>query len=160
MNYYFSDPAQITVSYQGSEKFDVTVAEGDPFILICKVRFRSNMEPSTTWPPILTWYDYNDQVVTSNDRTAGNIAQRDATINQATLTMHGQQYRCHTSFGSPPSGAIAANSSSQVYSSDPPTYRADNTTTVTVHCEYYCMIDIDSGHDNFQNFVILISKYL
>ena len=151
--YYYSDLAEITVSYQRSVKSDVTVAEGDEFTLICKVGFRSNMD-SGTWPPTLTWYDYNNQVMTSNDRTAGFIAQRDATINQATLDMHGQQYRCHTSFGSPPSGAIAANSSSQVYSSDSPTYRANNTTTVTVHCEYYCMIDIDSGHDNFQNFVI------
>ena len=138
MNYYFSDPAQITASYQGSEKFDVTVAEGDPFTLICKVGFRSNMEPSTTWPPTLTWYDYNNQVITSNDRSAGNIAQRNAIIDQATLDMHGQQYRCHTSFGSPPAGAIAPNVTNiHVYSSDPPIFTADNTTTVTVHCEYY-----------------------
>ena len=88
----FSDFAQVTVSYQGSEKSDVTVAEGDPFTLICKVGFRSNMEPSTTWPPTLTWYYYNNQVIASNERTAGFIAQRDATINQATLDMHGRQY--------------------------------------------------------------------
>ena len=135
MNYYFSDPAQITASYQGSEKSDVTVAEGDPFTLICKVGFRSNMD-SGTWPPTLTWYDYNNQMVTSNDRTAGFIAQRDATINQATLDMHGQQYQCHTSFGSPPAGAITPNTSNHVYSSDPPIYTADKlSTTVTVHCE-------------------------
>ena len=136
MNYYFSDPAQITASYQGSERSDVTVAEGDSFTLICKVGFRSNMESSTTWPPTLTWYDYNNQVITSNDRTAGFTAQRDATINQATLNMHGQQYRCHTSFRSPPSGAIATNTSDHVYFSDPPKYTADKLSTiVTVHCE-------------------------
>ena len=130
----FTDLAQITVSYQGSEKSDVTVAEGDPFTLICKVGFRSNMA-SGTWPPTLTWYDYNNQVITSNDRTAGFIAQRNATINQATLDMHGQQYQCHTSFENPPAGAITPNTSTHVYSSDPPIYTADNTTTVTVHCE-------------------------
>ena len=93
---------------------------------------------SGTWPPTLTWYDYNNQVISSNDRTAGNTAQRDAKINQATLDMHGRQYRCHTSFGSPPAGAIAPNfTQSHVYSPDPPIYKADNTTTVTVHCEYY-----------------------
>ena len=91
---------------------------------------------SGTWPPTLTWYDYNNQVITSNDRTAGFIAQRDATINQATLDMHGQQYRCHTSFGSPPAGAVAPDTNIHVYSSVPPIYKADNTTTVTVHCEY------------------------
>ena len=139
--YYYSDLAEITVSYQRSVKSDVTVAEGDSFTLICKVGFRSNMA-SGTWPPALTWYDYNNQIITSNDRTAGFIAQRDATINQATLDMHGKQYRCHTSFGRPPAGAIAANTSSHVYSSDPPIYRSDNTTTVTVHCEYYCVIEV------------------
>ena len=152
--YYYSDVAQITVSYQGSEKSDVTVAEGDPFTLICKVGFRSNMD-SGTWPPTLTWHDNNNQDISeSNDRTAGFIAQRNAIINQATLDMHGRQYRCCTSFGSPPAGAIAPNvTNTHIYSSDPPTYRADKTTTVTVHCEYYCMTDVDSGHDNFQNFV-------
>ena len=138
--YYYSDVAQITVSYQGSVKSDVTVAEGDPFTLICKVGFRSNMA-SGTWPPTLAWYDYNNQVITSNDRTAGFIAQRDATINQATLDMHGRQYRCHTSFRSPPAGAIATNISVHVYSSDPPIYLANNNTSVvTVHCEYACFI--------------------
>ena len=134
--YYYSDLAEITVSYQGSVKSDVTVAEGDPFTLICKVGFRSNMESSTTWPPTLTWYDYNNQVITSNDRTAGFIAQRDATLNQATLDMHGRQYRCHTSFKSPPAGALPANVSSHVYSSDPPIYTADKTSLVTVHCKH------------------------
>ena len=131
----FLDLAEMTVSYDGSVKSDVTVAEGDPFTLICKVGFRSNMESSTTWPPTLTWYDYKNQVISSNDRTAGFIAQRDATINQATLDMHGQQYRCQTLFGNPPAGAIAANTSSHVYSSDPPAYTDNNATVVTVHCE-------------------------
>ena len=90
---------------------------------------------SGTWPPTLTWYDYNNQVITSNDRTSGNITQSDATINQATLDMHGRQYRCHTSFGSPPAGAIATNSSSHVYSSDLPIYTVDNATVVTIHCK-------------------------
>ena len=115
----------------------IAVAEGDPYTLICKVGFRSNMESSTTLPPTLTWYDYNNQVITSNDRTAGFIAQRDATINQATLDMHGQQYRCHTSFGSPPSGAIADNITGQhVYSPHPPTFTTDKSLIVTVHCEF------------------------
>ena len=86
---------------------------------------------SGTWPPTLTWYDYNNQVITSNDRTAGFIAQTDATINQATLDMHGRQYRCHTSFGNPHAGAtcIAANqTTSHVFSSDSPIYTADDPT--------------------------------
>ena len=124
----------IIISYQGSERSDVTVTEGDPFTLICEVGFRSNMATGT-WPPTLTWYDYSNQAITPKDRTAGNIAQRNATINQATLDMHGQQYRCHTSFRNPPAGAIATNTSTHVFSSDPPIYTADNTTTVTVHCE-------------------------
>ena len=94
------------------------------------------MESSTTWPPTLTWYDYNNQVISSNDRTSGNITQRDAAINQATLDMHGKHYRCHTAFQNPPAGAIAANTSSHVYSYDPPVYKADKTFLVTVHCKY------------------------
>ena len=93
---------------------------------------------SGTWPPTLTWYDYNNQVISSTDRMTGNITQRDAAINQATLDMHGRQYRCHTSFGSPPAGAVAPNiTNSHVYSSVSPTYTAVNATVLIVHCEWF-----------------------
>ena len=56
----------IIISYQGSEKSDVTVTEGDPFTLICEVGFRSNMATGT-WPPTF----YQEMVENINNTTGG-----------------------------------------------------------------------------------------
>ena len=111
----------------------VTVAEGDQFTLICRVRYRSNVNSPAVWSPTLTWYDYNNAVQTSTT-TITNRLQSDVTLTAA-VDMHDKRFRCQTSYDNPPSGAIKDDSAVHKYSRDHPTFTDHNYITVTVDCK-------------------------
>ena len=136
LTFNFADLPQITVVYHGSEKSDVTVAEGDSFTLICKVGFRSNMA-SGTWPPTLIWYDYNHQDISSSNESASDfLVQRNASMIEATSDMDGRHFRCQMSFGDAPVGTLKSNTTTHSYSAHSPIYTVNVTQPLNLHCEY------------------------
>ena len=99
MELLISDPAQLYVFYQSVEKNNnIRIAEGDSFTLRCRVGYSSNL-PSGRWAPTLRWYNHNNDIIFSYTFYDGsNIVRQDTTV-RATEEMHGQSFRCHTSYG-------------------------------------------------------------
>ena len=132
---HVSDPAQTSVLYRGTEtSTNIRVAAGDPFSLVCKVGFFSRMG-SGTWPPVVKWYDYGNQEVSSGPGTASNTTVRQETLLTATEEMQGKRFRCRTNYTT--SANIDADTRTHTYSKVPPAYETDDYITIAnVDCKY------------------------
>ena len=140
--------------YQGGESSDNTIAEGDPFTLICKVNFMSEVI-NGTWHPELILYDHNNRELSlrENKTVTQNLVRIDVVIN-ATIDM--KRFRCHVLYSDPPPGAVKSNTSSHFYASNPPSYTSDSYIPVTVQCEIIILFTITSR----PNFVFVSGSYI
>ena len=131
MEFKIADPSQLHVLYQSAEKNNnIRIAEGDPFTPRCRVGYSSNL-PSGRWAPTLRWYNHHNDIISSSTFYDGsNIVRQDTTVT-ATEEMHGQSFRCHTSYGAA-QGNVGTNTTNHVYSTSPPTYRDDQTIMINV----------------------------
>ena len=118
--------------YQSTEKNNnIRIAEGDPFTLRCRVGYSSNLK-SGRWAPELRWYNHNNDLISSSNVNEGShLVRRDTNPVTATEAMHGQNFRCHTSYGAA-QGNVGDNSTNHVYSSTPPAYTEDQTVMISV----------------------------
>ena len=119
------------MTYHGEESKDNTVAEGDPFTLICTVNFISEVV-NGTWHPELTLYDHNniELLLGDNETVTENLVKTEVVIN-ATM----KSFRCNVWYTDPPPGAVKSNTSSHFYASNPPSYTSDSYIPVTVECK-------------------------
>ena len=121
------------MTYYAEEIKDNTVAEGDPFTLICKVNFISEVV-NGTWHPKLTLYDHNNTELNDNKTVTEDVVRIEVVMN-ATISMDKKRFRCHVRYTDPPPGAVKSNTSSHFYASNPPSYTSDSYIPVTVECK-------------------------
>ena len=134
-----SDPAQLHAIYQSEEKnSNISIAEGDPFILRCRVGYSSNLV-SGRWAPELRWYNHNNELLPSSAcYNVSNLVRQDTENITATLAMHGKKFRCHTYYGAA-QGNVGSDTENHNYSTTPPTYTEDQTIMINVDCRYFIL---------------------
>ena len=127
-----SDIAELSIVYLSEEKnININIAEGDSFILRCRVWYSSNLETGR-WAPELRWYNHNNELISSSTfYDNSNLVRLDSNPVTATLAIHGKNFRCHTAYGAA-QGSVGIETPNHKFSKIPPTYAKKQTIMINV----------------------------